>query len=167
MSEQRSSRVGIWRWTLLTCSLHSCSTVCLIQFYLWKLLGISSRGLQRRRRLAIHELLFSQNMFISSGQRVMQRQQLRWRNSAINSSRPTQSIFFAGILSARTGWIVRSFSESVQSMQPFIPSEERLLGKLSYCPDLTNVFTLLPVRIDFLSLEAHEHGSWCHASVEK
>jgi hypothetical protein len=63
--------------------------------------------------------------------------------------------------------MVRSFSESVQSIQPFIPGKESHLSKLLYCPDLTNVFTLLPVGIDCLSLEAHEHGSWCHASMAK
>jgi hypothetical protein len=36
-----------------------------------------------------------------------------------------------------------------------------------HCPDHINVFTLLPVGIDFLGLEAHEHGSWCHASIAK
>jgi len=50
--------------------------------------------------------------------------------------------------------------------RPSFPAEERRLGKLLYCPDLINVFTLLPVRIDFPSLEAHGHESWCLASVE-
>lgn len=63
--------------------------------------------------------------------------------------------------------MVRSFSESVQSIQPFIPSEERLLGKLHDCPDPFNVFTLPPVRIDLLTPEAHGHGSKCHFSGEK
>jgi len=97
----------------------------------------------------------------------MQRQQLRRRNSGINSSKPTQSIFCVGILSARAGWMVTSFSESVQSIQLFIPREERLLSKLHDCPDPFDVFTLLPVRIDLLTPEAHGHGSRCHFSGEK
>ena len=97
----------------------------------------------------------------------MQRQQLRRRNSGINSSKPTQSIFCVGILSARAGWMVTSFSESVQSIQLFIPGEERLLSKLHDCPDPFDVFTLLPVRIDLLTPEAHGHGSRCHFSGEK
>jgi hypothetical protein len=36
-------------------------------------LGISSRGLQRQRRWSLRELLFSENVCISSGQRAMQR----------------------------------------------------------------------------------------------
>jgi hypothetical protein len=65
--------------------------------------------------------------------------------------------------------MVTSFTESVQSNSAvvFIPDEERLLGKLHDCPDPFNVFTLLPVRIYFLSLEAHGHGSRCHFSGEK
>ena len=94
-------------------------------------------------------------------------QQLRRKNSGINSSRPTQSIFCVGILSARAGWMVTSFSESVQSIQLFIPSEEKLSSRLHFCPDLFHVFTLLPVRIDLLALEAHGHGSRCHFSGEK
>lgn len=63
--------------------------------------------------------------------------------------------------------MVTSFSESVQSIQPFIRGEERLLSKLHDCPDPFNVFTLLPVRIDLLTPEAHGHGSRCHFSGEK
>ena len=78
-----------------------------------------------------------------------------------------QSIFCVGILSARAGWMVTSFSESVQSIQLFIPGEERLLSKLHDCPDPFNAFTLLPVRIGLLTPEAHGHGSRSHFSGEK
>jgi hypothetical protein len=54
--------------------------------------------------------------------------------------------------------MVTSFTESVQSIRLFIPGEERLLSKLHDCPDSFNVFTLLPVRIDLLTPEAHGHG---------
>jgi hypothetical protein len=63
--------------------------------------------------------------------------------------------------------MITSFTESVQSIQLFIPGEERLLSKLHDCPDPFNVFTLLPVRIDLLTPEAHGHGSRCHFSGEK
>jgi len=63
--------------------------------------------------------------------------------------------------------MVTSFTESVQSIQLFIPGEERLLSKLHDCPDPFNVFTLLPVRIDLLTPEAHGHGSRCHFSGGK
>src|SRR2546429_7755251 len=42
------------------------------------------------------------------------------------------------------------------------PNPDRWSGGSLVC-----AFTLLPVQIDFLSLEAHEHGSRCHAAVEK
>jgi hypothetical protein len=63
--------------------------------------------------------------------------------------------------------MVTSFTESVQSIQLSIPGEERLLSKLHDCSIPFNVFTLLPVRIDLLTPEAHGHGSRCHLSGEK
>ena len=63
--------------------------------------------------------------------------------------------------------MVTSFTESVQSIQLFIPGEERLLSKLHDCPDPFNVFTRLPVRIDLLTPKARGHGSRCHFSGEK
>jgi len=36
--------------------------------------------------------------------------------------------------------MVRSSSESAQSIPPFIPGKESHLSKLLYCPDLINVF---------------------------
>jgi hypothetical protein len=38
--------------------------------------------------------------------------------------------------------MVRSSSESAQSIPPFIPGKESHLSKLFYGPDLINVFTL-------------------------
>src|SRR5579864_6756462 len=56
--------------------------------------------------------------------KVMQRQIATERlGKSRNSSRPTQSIFFAGILLARTEWTVTTFSESVRSIQLFVSCE--------------------------------------------
>jgi hypothetical protein len=52
-------------------------------------------------------------------------------------------MFYVGILSARAGWMVRPSSESVQSIQLFIPGEEALYSKLHDCPNPFNPFTLM------------------------